>query len=650
MNVERRFLAAAILVVPAFLAPPGAPPARAADITTGEDAVILEEIRTIEVISPERGRVRHSSRIKILTPRGAERYGGVGISYNRWETITGLRASVLSPEGKKIEVKKHHIVDSNQFGSFELYSDSKQRTIVFPGAVPGAVVEYGYEKDVRNLFFLSSEISMQDEIPIQSRILTVTAPASFPLRISVRGGAPEYSRTEAGGRVTHRWQVRDAPGFKPEPDMPPFEDMVGRVSVTPKEVVWEGSRIDAGNWDGIAAWDWSLARDRMAPTPEVSQAARELTVGVHEPMEKIRRLYEFVQSKVDYVAIYLGLGGWQPHPAADILRHRYGDCKDKATLLIAMMRSLGIPGHHVLVNTRDEGIIDRDDPTPFVFNHVIVATPTEEGYLFMDPTSEKAPFGDLPYNDQGIPVVVVKDDGRADLVETPLTAPERNRTHRFVTAAIGPTGDLTGNYVADYWGQARLMMANVLESKPTDQEDYIEGLMSWLVPGAVLKGHEVTLPKGPTDPLRIAARFEIPRFVTRAGGFEVVSPHLVRLPGLTGIGAYSGRRTPVFFDYLFSVTTESRIRLPVGRVVKKLPADRSSSGPGMKAGTRHSLERDGDYQVMVVKRAVDVSRREIPVAEYPPLREFLSGLAQEESKAITIEAGSPAAGTPGATP
>lgn len=649
MTVRHRFLAVAILAVPALLGPPDAPLARAADITSGEDAVILEEAWAIDILSPEQGRVRYSSRTRILTPRGAARYGGVGIAYDKWVTITRLRAAVVSPEGKKTDVKKQHIVDSNEFGSFELYSDSKQRTIVFPGAVPGAVLEYSYEKDVRNLFFLPKGIQLQDEIPIQSRILTVTAPASFPLRISVRGGKPEYNRTEEGGRVTHRWQVRDVRGFKPEPDMPPFEDLVGRVSVTPKEVVWEGSRIDAANWDGIAAWDWSMARDRMAPTPEVSQAARDLTAGVHEPMEKVRRLYEFVQSKVDYVAIYLGIGGWQPHPAADVLRHRYGDCKDKAALLIAMMRSLGIPGHPVLVRTRDIGLIDRDDPTPFIFNHVIVATPIEDGYLFMDPTSEKAPFGDLPYTDQGLPVVVVKEDGRADLVETPLAVPERNRTHRLVTASIGPTGDLTGSYVADYWGQARVVMADVLESKPTDQEDFIEGLMGWLVPGAVLKAHEVTLPKGPKDPLRITARFEIPRFVTHAGGFEVVSPHVVRLPGLTAIGAYSGRRTPVFFDYLYSVTSEARIRMPSGRVVKKLPADRESSGPGMKAGTRHSLERDGDYQVMVVKRTVDVSRREIPVAEYQHLREFLSGLVQEESKAITIEAGSPPAGSPGAS-
>src|SRR5207249_3436069 len=121
-------------------------------------------------------------------------------------------------------------------------------------------------------------------------------------------------------------------------------------------------------------------------------------------------------------------------------------------------------------------------------------------------------------------------------------------------------------------------------------------------------------------------------FVTRAGNFEIVSPYLVRFPGLTRIAAYAGRRTPVFFPFLFSTTSETRLRLPAGRIVKRIPTDREFTGPGMTASTHHELTRDGDLQVLVVKRSVNVSRREIPVSEYQSLRDFLSGLMQEESK------------------
>ena len=639
--VRRNLIVSVVLGLVVLL--DGPRPVSSADITAGEDAVILEESTSIDIRSAEEARVRYARRIEILTSRGAQEYGGAAVGYNKWVTIEDLRASVTSAQGKSVDVKKQSIVDSDQFGSYELYSDSKQRTIVFPGAAPGAILEYRYELSVRNLFFLPAEMDLQDEIPIQSRSLTVTAPASFPLRVSVHGGAPAYSRTEEGGRITQRWQITSVPGFKREPDMPPLEDVVGSVSVTPKEGIWEGSRIDAARWDGVASWDWDLARERVSPTPEIAQKARDLTAGVTDPEERTRRLYEFVQDKITYVAIELGIGGWQPHAAADVLRHGYGDCKDKAALLIAMMRSVGLQGYPVLVRTRDEGLLDRDDPTPFSFNHVIVAAPREDGYLFMDPTWEKATLGDLPYTDQGMPVLVVKDDGRADLVDTALTPPERNRTHRLVTASIGPTGDLTGTYVIEYRGQSRLRMSYQLDSKPTEQENFVADLMGWLCPGAVMKSHEIVRPAKPDDPLRITIRFEVPRFVTRAGNFEVVSPYLVRFPELTRIAAYSGRRTPVYFPYLFSTTSETRLYLPAGRTVKKLPADKESTGPGLTASTRHELTRDGERQVLVVKRSVSVSRREIPVSDYQGLRDFLSGLAQEESKAITLEAGAASA-------
>jgi len=170
--------------------------------------------------------------------------------------------------------------------------------------------------------------------------------------------------------------------------------------------------------------------------------------------------------------------------------------------------------------------------------------------------------------------------------------------------------------------------------------------MSWLCPGAVLKSHEVTFPTKPEDPLRVTIHFEVPRFVTRTGTFEIFSPYLVRFPGLTSIAAYSGRRTPVFFDYLFSITSEARLRLPPGKMLKKVPADRESKGPGLTATTRHELTRDGDAQVLIVKRSVSISRREIPVAEYQSLREFLSGLTQEESRAVTLETATPAVAVP----
>ncbi len=637
MSTKSR-VASLVLIGAALVLSLAGPPSRAADITAGEDLVILEEKWDVDIRSPEDIHEVYTQRVQILTARGAEEYKEVPVDYNPWVSISDLRGSVQPPQGKRIDVKKQNILDSARYGEYQLYSSDKQRTMVFPGVVPGAVVEYGYEKRITNIFFMDNTFWLQEQIPIRLRTISVTAPAEFPLRIAVHGGNVEDIRSEENGRVTHRWQVRDVPGFKREPNMPPDEDVIGNITVIPKQIIWDSRPIDASQWAGIASWDWSLIQERLTPTPEIIQTAKDLTEGVTDPLERTRRLYDFVRSKVTYVAIHLGIGGWQPHAAADVLRNRYGDCKDKATLLISMMRTVGQKAYLVLVRTRDDGLIDRDAPSP-AFNHAIVAVPHDTGYMFLDPTWEKAPFGDLPYTDQGVSVLVVKDDGTGDLVDTPLSSPEMNKANRLVTASLNSLGDLTGNYVIDMWGQTRLEMIYRLESKPSEQADFVGELVSTLAPGARMIAHEVTMPSRPDDPLRITIRFEVPRFVTRAGSFEVMTPYLVRFPSLTRIAAYSGRRSPVFFDFPYSVTSETRLRLPPGRTLKKVPADREATGPGLAATTKHELVREGDYQVLVVRRTVSVSKREIPVSDYPALRDFLSGLTEEESKAITLQSG-----------
>ncbi len=620
----------------------GGRPAFPSDIEAGEDAVLLEESIEIDIASETEARVRHFNRTRILTQRGADEYGQATISLNPWITVREVRASVTTPQGKVVTVKKQNVWEGSYFASFELFADRKHRTIDFPGVTPGAILEYEHETLVRNLYYLPLTFQLRDEIPVRSRTITLRLPSSMAMRHSVRGASPEYTREEQDGRVMHRWRIRDVAAYKDEPDMPPPSDVVPALSVFLKEMLWDTHRIDASTWDGIARWYWDLARDRMLPDEAVEQAAREISRGVTEPDEKIRRIYEFAQGKIEYVAIALGIGGLQPHASGHVLAHRYGDCKDKATLMIAMLRSIGLTGHPVLILTRDQGQVDRDYPSDD-FNHVIVAVPRPDGYLFMDPTSTTTPFGDLPWTDQGANVLVVKEDGRGDLVQTPLFPPDRNRRHRMVVGSIDPQGNLIGTYIIDAWGQRRSVLAGFLESKPGERADDLAAMMGWLSPGAVMIAHDVTVPVSPTDPLRITIRFEVPRFVTRVGGIELVAPYLIRFPGLTEIGAYSGRRYPVFFDYLFTETSEVRLRLPAGKTLKKIPVDRKATGAGLAVQTRHEIVQDGSYQTLVIHRTATVTRREIPVAEYPALREFLSGLTQEEAKAVALDAAPPKA-------
>ncbi|HYV85720.1 MAG TPA: DUF3857 domain-containing protein [Patescibacteria group bacterium] len=603
-----------------------------------DDAVLLEETLQIEIASPTSARVKYTNRTQILTQRGANLYGSADVGYGPGERVVDLSGSVVSPEGKRTDVRRQMIADHAAFPSFVLYADSMVRTINFPGVVPGSIVEYSSEQEVSNFHWLPHEYALQERIPVRAKTLEVRSPKDFPVRLVVRGALHPETTTEQerDGTAVQRFEVRDVPPLRSEDDMPPEADLVPHVVIRPKTITWGDRRIDLSAWSGVGRFVHDIESDRAVPGPEVAEMAKSLTASLTDADAKLRAVYEFVQSKISYVAISLDIGGWQPHASGDVLKYRYGDCKDKATLMIAMLRALGITAFSVSINTRDDGLPDMDSPG-LIFNHAIVAAPRAEGgYLFLDPTSTAAPFGDLPWQDQGVPVIVVKDDGTADLVETPLLPPERNRRRHTVTASVLPDGTLTGTYVIEAWGQRRQQMSDLVESRAADRENALGDLVAWLCPGAVMKDHQVKTPAGPSDPLRIEMHFEVPHYLTQAGSLQVLSPEVVRFPAITRMAAYSSRLHPVFFPFLIDEQVEARLTLPAGLALRKVPADRKLEGPGVTGTTRFEVSREGNRQVLVVHRSLVVSRREIPTSDYPSLRTFVSSLAEEEASASTL--------------
>ena len=190
----------------------------------------------------------------------------------------------------------------------------------------------------------------------------------------------------------------------------------------------------AGTWNDLGAWYSSLTVESRSSTPAIKQKAAELTSGISDPVAKMKALTSYIQKQVRYVAIEIGIGGYQPHSAADVFTHQYGDCKDKATLLSTLLREIGIDSYYVLINT-ERGNVIPDFPST-QFNHAILAIHLPENLtdssfyavvihpqlgrlLFFDPTNEYVPLGSLPaYLQDNFGLVVTPDHGT--LISLPL--------------------------------------------------------------------------------------------------------------------------------------------------------------------------------------------------------------------------------------
>ena len=324
--------------------------------------VLLDEKATTVKDNGEITTVRRRA-VKILRPEGRER-ATVGVYFDSDTRLTYLKGWSIPAQGKEYEIKEKDAVETAAF-SEALYQDTRYKVLPIPGAEPGSVVGYEYEQKERPYVFQES-FWFQDDIPVHRARFVLSLPPGWEYGEHWTNHAPQAA---TGGGSS--WELTGLSAVESEPSMPAWRSLAARIAVSyfPKDASLREKSL--ASWRDVGLWYAKLASDRRDATPEMQKKVAELTATASNLVEKIRALASFVQHDVRYVAIELGLGGHQPHFAGQIFTNRYGDCKDKATLLAAMLQEIGVQSYYVLVQT-ERGVVTPEAPA-LTFNHAILA-------------------------------------------------------------------------------------------------------------------------------------------------------------------------------------------------------------------------------------------------------------------------------------
>src|ERR1019366_3757391 len=266
--------------------------------------------------------------------------------------------------------------------------------------------------------------------------------------------------------------------------MPPLRVVAGQMIVSFFPPGGTGTK-GFSNWQQMGSWYLNLANGRRDASPEIKQTVMSLTASAKTPLDKMRALAQFVQQGIRYVEIELGIGGLQPHPAAEIYANHYGDCKDKATLLSSMLHEIGVDSYYVVINTRRGSVAAGTPARVSAFNHAILAIklpddvkdpsllatiddPKLGRLLFFDPTNELTPFGQLSGHLQSNYGLLVRPDG-GELVQLPKQSPATNgvqRTAKFTVESSGTLkGDVKETRVGDRAASARWTLRAAAQDK-----------------------------------------------------------------------------------------------------------------------------------------------------------------------------------------
>ena len=612
------------------------------------DAVLLYSDQAVIVQSVDKIKTHVRLVYKILRPSGRD-YGMAAVSFNPHRKIAGLRGWCIPVQGKDYEVKDKEAVEVAlpKIAGSELISDVKEKLLQIPAPDPGSVVGYEYEEDEQPMV-LQDVWMFQREIPGRELHYSLQLPSGWEYKASWINSA-EIKPTP-GGNNHWEWVMNDVKGIRKEEEMPPIEGVAGQmiVSFFPPG---GASRNGFTGWLEMGNWYSNLTNGRRDASPEITQQVAALTASARTPLDKMKALAQFVQNDIRYVAVELGIGGWQPHAASEVFVHRYGDCKDKATLLSSMLSQVGIESFYVVINS-ERGYVTPEVPANVGgFNHVVLAIklpanvsdlslvatiqhPRLGTLLYFDPTNELTPFGEIGgYLQANYGLLVTSEGG--ELVELPRQPSAMNSIQRSGKLTLDPLGTLKGEVsetrVGDRAWAERWRLRTV--TKSADQIKPIEDLLAGSLSLFNITQASVTNLNRTDQPFGFHYAFEARGYAKNAGGLLLVRPRVLGVKTSGLLETKEPRTFPIEFEGPSRDTDTFEIVIPAGYVVDDIPP--SVDADYSFASYHAKTEVNGN--LIHYSRTLEVKELSVPVARADDLKKFYRIIASDERNTVVLK-------------
>ncbi len=590
-------------------------------------AIVLLDEGTMEIFGSGEVRISLFERhriVRVLAPAG-QHYANVVIPYGTGMDVENIQARTIAPDGTITPVSDSDIFDVSLYPSYIFFSDQRARLFTLPAVANGSVLEYRYRLRVSG-HTLWHSWSFQDRVPTLLSRFTLLSPAEYLVnpklyRISI---TPRSVKVPPGFKQTTVWEAHNVPPLPTEFGMPAEREVEARLAIAP---------LGFQSWDDVAKWYGGLVEPRAGVGPRIRAVVAGITTGASNDREKLRRIYEWVQQQVRYMAVEVGIGGYQPHAAEDVCTKLYGDCKDMTTLLCSMAQQAGIDVRQALVSTWQNGKPDTLLASPLQFNHAIAYWPSVDGGVWMDATEKWCRFGELPWYDQGLPVLVIEKAGNGRIVTTPRTYSADNYSMDEWDVRLDSTGAALVRGESRFTGMPAVEERNdISDLSPTDRRRWLEIYLARRCPGVMLDSlqFEGLHPAG--DDLRVSYLFHTSMFAVRRGSGLVLHPGWVSSPGLSEYFRSPSRALPVRFRFGTRTELALNVHLPSGWGAAA-PEHPDSLQSAFGAAHWNCLSAG---PVLTMRSDHSFAGDDIDTSKYAQFREFLDAMQMRDMREIEV--------------
>jgi len=607
-------------------------------------AVVLIDESLTSINSEGRETEVFNHAVRLLRREGREyAIGQVGYVPDSGK-VKEFRAWLIRPNGEIKKFGKDESVDI-QASLNDVYNEFRfKRISARDDADVGAVFAYSYTLEDRSIFS-QADWAFQTSLPVITSRYNLTLPEGW------RAEAVTFNHAAIEPRVngsSYSWELSNLPAIPEEPLSPSLTYLVPRLAVSyfPPANSQQLSIKTFSKWGDVAAWMSELEDPQVVVDDALTRKANELTASAKTEYEKIRAIANYVQN-IQYISIQTGLGrggGYRPHSSVEVLAKSYGDCKDKANLMRAMLKVVGIDAIPVSIYSGDPNYVRASWPSPQQFNHCIIAVkvsdqtqgstiikhPTLGRLLIFDPTDEETPIGDLPFYLQGS-LALLDSKSETDLVRMPVTPPEMNQLERVATLQLTPDGGLSGQIKEQANGQTAASLRS--EFRGLSKPDYTVKIEAWLTQGITSARLNKIEPTDNTSDGVFSLNLE---FTANTYGqlmqnrLLVFKPVVVARREALTLTAPTRKHPVVLHANAYSETV--RVQLPAGFVVDELPdAVKLQTAFGSYV-TSYEVKNNE----LVFKRQLSQQATTIAAADYETVRKFFESIRAAENAPVVL--------------
>lgn len=597
---------------------------------TTDDALILAEVTHVRV-QPSGLSSRFSQAVvKVLTQRGVDGWRAIPITWSPdRQEVRVLKARVTKPDGS--------VVDS--FGDEErninepwtgMYYDARARVLSFPALAPGDVLEVQWRiEDTSMDNLLSDYWGDVDSIQGTSRKLhyryVVDMPKSRPLAWNAQQ-LPKWvsasSKTD-GEHTLYRFEAKDVAKVIPEPSMPGWSEVATPLHVSTYQ-----------NWEQVGRYYWGLVREQLVPNEELKRAVEGALKGVdrNDTAKVVAALYGFVVTHTRYVALEFGIHGYKPYRVDRILARKFGDCKDKASLIHAMLKVAGVDSRLVLLRMRHLGTLAPEVASLAAFNHAIAYVPKLD--LYLDGTAEFHGSKELASSDRVANVLIVEPDGVSRFLTTPEAQPDENLTSLTLDVTLKPDGSASAKGSMVVKGQGAPELRRQYQT-PATRTPTFEQQWAQSYPGLTATELTVSDTKDLESPISLKFGITMPRYAEVGPGLLRFFPFGASRTFTQAIAPLSERKQDLLMSGVLVHELTMNYSLPANWTVPEVPPEVIEESP---FGTLRIAAEKKDGKLRVTGR-ISMSRARITAKEYPEFRAWLMKVDQAFSRKLVVQQG-----------